>query len=206
MKLKTKPMGAYETNCYILSIDNKDFIIDPGVGAVDWVSQNVKNPVAILNTHGHFDHVWSNKELKEKFNIPIYCPKKDAFMLENDPFNQGTPPSKADFKVKPNEIVEIEGVEFKFLHFPGHTPGCSVIEFENIWFSGDFLFYRSIGRWDFPYSNAKEMLSSLKRVSLMKEDKVIYPGHGQKTTLFSEQEFLDYWIGVVRASINESYF
>ena len=64
MDIKVHPMGDYGTNCYIVSIDEKDFIIDPGVGATAWVKQNAKNPVAVLNTHGHFDHVWSNQEVK----------------------------------------------------------------------------------------------------------------------------------------------
>ena len=86
-------MGDYQTNCYIVTIDEKDFIIDPGVGATKWVKQNVKNPVAILNTHGHFDHVWSNKEVKELYNIKLYTPKDDTFMLEKDPYGFGMTPS-----------------------------------------------------------------------------------------------------------------
>ena len=108
MNIKMQPMGPYQTNCYIVTIDGKDLIIDPGVDATSWVLRNTTNPIAILNTHGHFDHVWSNQELKEELNIPLYCPKDDCFMLENDPFSQGTPKSVPDFKVKPNEkILEI---------------------------------------------------------------------------------------------------
>jgi len=64
------PMGAYQTNCYIVSNSKEELIIDPGMGATEWVLQNVKNPLAILNTHGHFDHVWSNSELKLYLKIP----------------------------------------------------------------------------------------------------------------------------------------
>ncbi|HIP31040.1 MAG TPA: MBL fold metallo-hydrolase, partial [Sulfurospirillum arcachonense] len=85
MTIKYQPMGAYQTNCYIVEVEGKEFIIDPGMDATDWVLKNTTNPVAILNTHGHFDHVWSNKELKEKLNIPIYVPKDDEFMLKDDP-------------------------------------------------------------------------------------------------------------------------
>ena len=56
MQIKMQPMGAYQKNCYILSVEGKDFIIDPGMNATSWVTENVKNPVAVLNTHGHFDH------------------------------------------------------------------------------------------------------------------------------------------------------
>lgn len=201
MQVKVQPMGPYQTNCYIATIDGKDFIIDPGVGATSWVLKNVKNPVAILNTHGHFDHVWSNKELKEKLHLPIYIPKDDAFMLENDPFSQGTPSSRADKIVKSDESVIIDGVEVKFWHFGGHTPGCSVIEIGDSWFSGDFLFEGSIGRWDFPYSDGKEMIKSLKKVVNFKGNFKIYPGHGGSTTLNREMKHIPYWIEQVKRSL-----
>jgi len=200
MQIKVKPMGDYQTNCYILNIDNKDYIIDPGINATAWVVKNCKNPVAILNTHGHFDHIWSNAELSKKLNIPIYCPKDDAFMLEKDPFNYGTPKSKASVLVKPNQKIKIEGAEFTFWHFPGHTPGCSVIEYNDIWFSGDFLFDGSIGRWDFPYSSAQDMAKSLQNLKNFKQNKQLLPGHGNSTTLKKELRHIDYWINVVKNS------
>ncbi len=200
MQVKFQPMGPYQTNCYIATVDGKDLIIDPGVGATSWVLKNVKNPVAILNTHGHFDHVWSNQALKEALNIPIYVPRKDAFMLSNDPFGQGTPSSTPDFQVKEDAVVDIEGIKVKFHHFSGHTQGCSVIEIGNIWFSGDFLFAGSIGRWDFPYSSAKDMLASLKKVSTMNGNFKIYPGHGGSTSLDREMKHIPYWTEQVRRS------
>ena len=136
-------MGDYQTNCYIVTIDQKDFIIDPGVGATSWVKEHVSNPVAILNTHAHFDHIWSDKELREDLNIKIYCPKDDAFMLLKDPFEQGTPSCEADVLIQPDEQVILEGVKITFHHFPGHTPGCSAIEIEDALFSGDFIFNNS---------------------------------------------------------------
>ncbi len=201
MQIKMRPMGVYQTNCYILSDEGRDFIIDPGVGAVEWVMENVKNPVAILNTHGHFDHIWSNKELKERLKIKIYAPKDDIFMLESDPLGQGTPPSKVDYAVDHDETVNIEGVNFLFRHFPGHTPGCSVIEKGSVWFSGDFLFRQSIGRWDFPASSAKDMALSLKKAMAIKEDFTIYPGHGPSTTLKEEQKVIPFWIKEVESGI-----
>jgi glyoxylase-like metal-dependent hydrolase (beta-lactamase superfamily II) len=197
MDIKYKPMGAYATNCYIVSVDNKDFIIDPGVDATKWVLANVKNPVAIFNTHGHFDHIWSNDEISKKLNIPIYCPRDDAFMLSEDPFKKGVPKSKASYLVKPDEVVNIEGVKFKFRHFPGHTPGNSVIEFQNIWFSGDFLFKDSIGRWDFPYSNANDMIKSLKKLKTIKNNYKLLPGHGEFSSLKNEIRMIDWWIDYV---------
>jgi glyoxylase-like metal-dependent hydrolase (beta-lactamase superfamily II) len=187
-------MGIYQTNCYIVDNGKESLIIDPGVGATEWVLKNAKNPVAILNTHGHFDHVWSNKELKERLNIPIYAPEADAFMLEDDPFKKGTPKTEANYKVKPEEVIKIGSFEMKFRHFPGHTPGCSVIEIGDVWFSGDFLFRGSIGRWDFPYSSPSDMAKSLRRVSKIEKNYTLYPGHDEKTTLKEEQRFILFWI------------
>lgn len=194
MKILVKPMGVYQTNCYIISNESGELIIDPGVGATDWVVKEIKNPLAILNTHGHFDHVWSNAELKKLLNIPIYCPKDDAFMLEKDPFSQGTPPSKADILVHGDEEYQIGSFDIKYLHFPGHTPGCSVIEIGENWFSGDFIFENSIGRVDFPYSNPEDMKKSIKKFLKIPHDKKIYPGHGNPTTIKKEQSRIGIWL------------
>ncbi len=194
MILKSKACGAYGTNCYIVECDGKEFIIDPGMEAASWVKKEVVHPVAILNTHGHFDHVWSNAELKRTFNIPIYAPKGDCFMLENDPFSQGTPSSVADVVVEGDETLNIEGIEVKFFHFPGHTPGCSVILIDNKLFSGDFIFNNSIGRYDFPYSNAEQMRESLEKFLTWNEDWEVYPGHGGATTVFKEQRNTPFWL------------
>lgn len=194
MKIKSRACGDYGTNCYIVEVNEHEIIIDPGMDATSWVLREVKSPVAILNTHGHFDHVWSNASLHEKLNIPIYAPRGDVFMLEGDPFGQGTPSSHADVVVEGNQTFEIAGVDVEFLHFPGHTPGCSVILIENVLFSGDFIFHNSIGRYDFPYSNAIHMRQSLERFLDLKENWEIYPGHGGKTTVFKEQANVPHWL------------
>jgi len=187
-------MGEYQTNCYIITINNKDFIIDPGVNATSWVKQNVTNPIAILNTHGHFDHVWDNKQLKKDLNLKIYCPRDDCFMLEKDPFEQGTPSCAADILIQPDQEITLEDIKIKFHHFPGHTPGCSAIEIENTLFSGDFIFNGSIGRVDFPYSSPGDMTLSIKKVLRWQKDIDIYPGHGSKTSLKQERNSLNNWL------------
>ncbi len=197
VKIKQKPCGMYMTNCYIAEVDGKEFIIDPGIDADKWVKQNVKNPVAILNTHGHFDHVWSNAELKEFYNIPIYTPKDDVFMLQNDPFSQNTPPSKTDVEVVGDEEFEIDGVKIKYLFFPGHTPGCSAILIEDMLFSGDFVFKDSIGRVDFPFSDAQDMKKSIEKFLKIQENYKIYPGHGESTTVWREQNTLPNWLNYI---------
>lgn len=187
-------MGEYQTNCYIVTINEKDFIIDPGVNATSWVKENVKNPVAILNTHGHFDHVWSNQELSEELGLKIYCPVDDAFMLQENQHGMGMPVSIPDVMVKNDEEFDFDGIKVKFHFFPGHTRGCSAIQIKDALFSGDFIFKGSIGRVDFPYSNPEDMLESLHKVLDWEEDVTIYPGHGPKTTLNNERKSLKNWI------------
>ncbi len=196
MKIVSKPLGSYQTNCYIISKNQKEIIIDPGVGATEWLSKNLKNPIAILNTHGHFDHVWSNQELKERYNIPIYISKFDAFMLQNDPFHQQTPKSKADYLIEPNQTIFIEEFEITFHHFPGHTPGSSLIEIDkSIAFSGDFIFKGSIGRVDFPYSNPNDMKKSINRfIKEFNRDIDILTGHGEKTDTEEAKKMLRYFL------------
>ena len=195
MQIKVQPMGEYQTNCYIATIDGKDFIIDPGVDATSWVLENVTNPVAILNTHGHFDHVWSNDALQKKLNIPLYTPRDDLMLLQGSGWMPDLPPSTPDFAVEPDSEIDFDGVKVTFHHFPGHCPGCSMIEIGDVMFSGDFIFERSIGRWDFPYSSATDMAKSLEKFKKFDFDKTLYPGHGNSTTIKQEQQYADYWIG-----------
>jgi len=194
MSVKVKPMGVYQTNCYIITQDGKDFIIDPGVGATAWVLRNITNPIAILNTHGHFDHVWSNDELQNKLNIPLYTPKGDVMLLSSSDWMPDLPPSTPDIVVEPNQEFDFDGVKVKFHHYPGHCPGCSMIEIGEAMFSGDFIFERSIGRTDFPYSSPEDMKDSLRRFKTLDYDRTVYPGHGATTTIKQEQQYADYWI------------
>lgn len=193
-KILLKPMGVLETNCYIVFLPKGEVIIDPGMDAAEWVIANVQNPIAIFNTHGHFDHVWSNYELQTKLQIPIYTPKSDAFMLLHDPFGYGMASSVPDFEVKEDAKFEIGGSEIEFLHFPGHTPGCSAIKIADMLFSGDFIFKDSIGRTDFPYSSPEDMKKSILRFLEIKENFKIYPGHGESTTSKAEQKSLSFWL------------
>ena len=195
MTIKVQAMGMYQTNCYIASVDGKDFIIDPGVGATQWVKENVNNPVAILNTHGHFDHVWSNAELQKELGVKLYTPKGDVMLLSSSAWMPDLPPSTPDVEVQPDETIDFDGTKVTFQHFPGHSPGCSMIEIEDAMFSGDFIFEQSIGRTDFPYSSPQDMKKSLQKFKTIPYDKVLYPGHGNPTTIKKEQQYADYWIG-----------
>jgi len=189
MQVKVKPCGEYQTNCYIIN----DIIIDPGVGATEWISKNA-NPKAILLTHGHFDHVWSVAELKEKYDIPVFIHKDDEFMLSEDIFNIGVPKTKADILIDEDKTIKIDDIEVSFKHFPGHTPGCMTIEIDKFMFSGDFIFNGSIGRVDFPYSSPKLMKKSFDKFLKLNYDKIVLPGHGDKTTIKNEQKNIkEFW-------------
>lgn len=190
-------MGQYQTNCYIVTVDGKDFIIDPGVGATEWVLENVENPAAILNTHGHFDHVWSNASLQRELKVPLVINKEDSFLLQTEQFGMSFEKSRPDIEVEGDGKIDIEGVEIGFLHFPGHTPGSSVIDFGDAWFSGDFIFKGSIGRVDFPYSSPEQMRESLRKFGRIEYDRPVYPGHGEATTIKNEQKYIDYWLRAI---------
>jgi glyoxylase-like metal-dependent hydrolase (beta-lactamase superfamily II) len=194
MKILSKPMGVFQTNCYIIHTSKGEIIIDPGIGAAEWVEQNVSNPLAILNTHGHYDHVCSNYKLQTKLKIPLYTPKQDVFMLQNDMFGNGMDPSEPDICVENNEIFIIGDETVEFLHFPGHTPGCSAIKIRNNIFSGDFIFKDSIGRTDFPYGSPEDMKKSILKFLKIEEDFIVFPGHGQSTSVKAEQKNLPSWL------------
>lgn len=189
--------GEYKTNAYILQFDDFEFVIDPGYHATEWVLDNVKNLRAILITHGHFDHIWDVAELQKKTKAKVYCPLQDSFMLETDCFKLGLTTCKADVCIENDKNVvcmDIDGVMVKYWHFPGHTPGCSVIEVNGHMFSGDFIFNRSIGRYDFPYSNSHDMKESLERFLLIKDDFPLHPGHGEDTSVLAESTNIPAWI------------
>lgn len=193
VKILSKSFGAYATNCYILIKDCGEIIIDPGDGALEFVRQNCKNLLAILNTHCHFDHIYDDKKIKDEYNLPIYVPKDDAFLCSKDPFGMIEEPFNPDFLVEPDGSLQIADFTLKFHHFAGHTPGCSMIETNGVMFSGDFLFKGSIGRYDFPFSSKIEMKNSLKKALNLGEF-VLYPGHGEKTSMSEAREFISYFI------------
>lgn len=195
MELISKPCGDLATNCYILKKPCGQIIIDPGDNSFDFVIQNAQNPLAILCTHGHFDHVFDAKKLKNHFNIPIYLPKGDEIMTKSNQFGMLANPFEPDFLVVGGEKIIIKDWEILFHHFPGHTPGTSMIEVENTMFSGDFIFYGSIGRSDFELSNPFDMKKSIQKV-LEYPNYELYPGHGPKTNLDKERANLKYFLNL----------
>ena len=194
MQILKKAFGEYVTNCYILKGEQGDLVIDPGQGSFDWVMQNTGKIAAVLNTHGHFDHVYDDAKL-QRAGAKIYIHEDDAFMLRADPFETMPEPIEADVLVKGQEqSFEIAGFNVKFSLFAGHTPGSCMIEVDGVIFSGDVIFKGSIGRWDFPFSSGEQMRESLHKILQIKGDFTLYPGHGPNTSLAAERQNLKYFL------------
>jgi len=200
MKLQILNVGPLYVNCSIFSVNDKCIIFDPGddFSEIDeYIGKNNLTPLFILNTHGHFDHIGAVNELKKKYNIPFYVSKKDEQIMEDSAKQAvvfGLPPRKApiiDKDVNDNDTFEIEGVKIRAIATPGHTPGgmCYLIENQNILISGDSLFYLSIGRTDFPYSDFDALVNAIKnKLFKLPNETVVIPGHGDKTTIGFEKQ------------------
>ena len=194
MQILKKAFGEYVTNCYILKGEQSDLVIDPGQGSFDWVMQNTGKIAAVLNTHGHFDHVYDDAKL-QRVGAKIYIHEDDAFMLRADPFETMPESIEADVLIKGQEqSLEIAGFNIKFSLFAGHTPGSCMIEAGGVIFSGDVIFKGSIGRWDFPFSSGAQMRESLHKILQIKGDFTLYPGHGPNTSLAAERQNLKYFL------------
>jgi len=199
MEIEKMAMGEYSTNCYILHFDNFELLIDTGVDALAWIENRVSNPVAILLTHGHFDHVWDMYKVAKKYNIKVFINSRDKVFLENDPFEKMVELYQPQYitLLEDNASLNFNGVDVIFHHFPGHSEGSSLIEIGKHYFSGDFIFRDSIGRFDFPYSDGRKMKNSLeKAISTLNETFLIYPGHGGATTLKMEKNNLRMWMNI----------
>lgn len=200
MKLQILNVGPLYVNCSIFSVNDKCIIFDPGddFPEIDqYIERNKLTPLYILNTHGHFDHIGAVNDLKENYNIPFYVSKRDEQIMEDSAKQAaifGLPARKSpiiDKNVNDGDIFEIEGVKIKAIATPGHTPGgmCYLIENQNILISGDTLFYLSIGRTDFSYSDFKTLVSSIKnKLFKLPDETVVIPGHGDKTTIGFEKK------------------
>ena len=196
-------VGSVFTNCYFLK--NKEteemLIVDPGDNA-DRIEQKVLEmqgrPVAILLTHGHYDHILEVPKLQERWKeIPVYCNAKDIpeSLTEYD-MGQQFPTVRAFKNVKTiedgQELV-IAGTEITVMETPGHTPGSVLFLTKDAIFTGDTIFQGSIGRTDFEGGNERQMMQSLRKINnLAIEDITLCPGHGDTTTLKWERAHNSY--------------
>lgn len=160
MDIKKIIVGDLETNCYILTIDNECLIIDPG-DDFSLIKDNLKDKKVIgcLVTHFHPDHIGALEEVISYYDVEVNKPKYGKFNYE---------------------IIET----------PGHTFDSKTFYFKNIntMFTGDFIFYRSIGRTDLG-GNDEDMKKSLDNIKKYEDNIIIYPGHGPSTTLGEEKQY-----------------
>ena len=165
-------VGILSTNCYILEKEGEILIIDPGDNASEIEKHINGKLIGIIITHYHFDHVGALNELVNKYNIKVY----DINNLKEGSNKIGT-------------------FEFEMIKTPGHKSDLISLLFDNKHlFCGDFIFEGSIGRTDFPTGNMEEMQESIRKIINMDPNIIIYPGHGNITTLKKEIPNLNMYI------------
>lgn len=201
MILKRVEVSSMAVNCYIVGCEETKevAVIDPGGnarGILKVLEDNGLKAVYIINTHGHIDHIGANRAIKDATGARVLIHRNDAKMLTNAVSNfsfmmgqQVTSPPAEDF-IDEGDIIKIgTTVELKVIHTPGHSLGGICLATDNIIFSGDTLFYGSIGRTDFPGGSYQDLISNIKNKLLCYDDDVVvYPGHGPATTIGFERK------------------
>ena len=175
-------------------------IIDPGdnAGKIEQkILEMQGKPMAILLTHGHFDHILAAEEIRKKYNIPIYADQKEEKTLQDARINltayQGNGYTlKADVYLTDLQVEELAGFSVQMIETPGHTAGscCYYLKDEDVLFSGDTVFCGSVGRTDFPGSSSAAIVNSLHRLlDALPDETEVYPGHDVSTTIGYEKRY-----------------
>lgn len=196
LTLKTFIVGDLANNCYLIfsKKSKKGFIIDcpsPTRALGEFIESNSLEILFIALTHAHFDHIAGLLD----FDTPFYVHAADSPFLNNAQLN-GSSFFSRPFVIerKPSFYDETSGlsfddVSFRIIHTPGHTPGSVAISYKGWLFSGDTLFYRSVGRTDIPQASQKRLLDSIHtKLLVLPSETVVYPGHGPATTIGEEKE------------------
>ena len=197
MTVHTLSLGALDTNCYIVWDDQRiGMVIDPADGAekiLAFIEEENLTIAAVVLTHAHFDHLLAAQDVCAATSAPLYVGKRDEEALADPVRNlsgvfQMCPPIRlrADKTLSEGDTVQVGELSFSVLETPGHTPGCVCLMGENVLFSGDTLFRDSIGRVDFPGGDIPAMLTSLRRLTMLPAETVVYSGHGPVTTMARE--------------------
>ncbi|MDD3225777.1 MAG: MBL fold metallo-hydrolase [Clostridium sp.] len=194
MEINIIPAGIYDANCYILFDEdtNNAVVIDPG-GDSDLILDEIKelkaNVKMILLTHGHADHTGAVIELRNMFGCSAYINDKDAHMMKKNIDIYGKEEECGDKFVHDGDVLHFDNHEIKCFETPGHTPGgmCYLID-KNV-FTGDTLFYRSIGRTDLEGGDYDEIIKSINtKLMILDDDVDVYTGHGPKTNIGFERK------------------
>ena len=193
-----------QENCFVVSDETKECaIIDCGAFyqeerdmIIDYIKKNQLKPKHLLATHGHLDHNFGNSYMQKEFGLTPKVHHKDKFLMES--IKQQAQlllgldlteeqPKDIDYLTK-DDIIEFGNQRFTIIETPGHTPGSVFFynEKEHIAFSGDTIFKRSIGRTDLEGGSMFQMIQSLRFVSQLPDNTILYPGHGESTTIGDE--------------------
>ncbi len=201
--VKNMVLGMIMTNCYIAYADvvKEAFIVDPADSADEIqlkITELGVKPVAILLTHGHFDHIGAVDELRDKYKIKVYVYEDEKDVMTSDA-NLASMIGKrmsveADEYLRDLQTIIIGGEKIQVIHTPGHTKGscCFYLPDEKVLFSGDTMFCQSFGRTDFPTGSMSQLISSIKNRLLKLDDDVkVYPGHNEETKIGFERHMYD---------------
>jgi len=195
LTVKRFVVGGMRNNCYLVydAHSKKAFLVDassPCEEIMRFISHEELHLDFIILTHGHFDHIAD----VECFNVPFYIHEADAEFLTDPRINAslfcGNPISvKAHpIIVNSNTVLDFEGNNIEIIHTPGHTPGGICLKIEHWLFSGDTLFYRSVGRTDIPLSSHDDIISSIQfKLFALPDNTKVFPGHGEETTIGYEK-------------------
>ncbi|RKX92754.1 MAG: MBL fold metallo-hydrolase [Spirochaetes bacterium] len=200
MKIITRSVGILSANCHIIIEDEGAIVIDPG-GNPELIYPIIseKKLLYIINTHGHYDHIGANNDLKARFDTKLLIHKDDYEMLVNPDLNLSIMVDSQFISVLPDKLLE-DGDELGFfdhkleiIHTPGHTEGSICIKIGNFLFSGDTLFYHSIGRTDLPGGDFNKLKNSIKKKLYKLDDEtLVYTGHGPNTTIGEEKKLNEF--------------
>ncbi len=182
----------FSSNTYILKNKGNDecIIIDPGFDTdiIDnEIQENNLKPIAIVSTHGHFDHIVSVAFLKNKYCIPFYLHEKDIkisqsanFFLKVAQLDYKIETPKPDFLFKGEyDCLSLNGIEMEIYNFPGHSPGSCILKIDNNLFSGDILYKNGLGAGSIPKENPEQLKRSILKIfNIFNNDNLVLPGHG----------------------------
>ncbi len=198
MNVKAVSVGELGTNCYIVYNDNTGIIIDPGdQGEKIWrvVCELGISVSTVILTHYHFDHVGAVDYVCQMTGAKLAIGEHDSDSYQNPPsiFSFAKPPvKKIDILLHDGDEITIGSDKLKVLHTPGHTPGGISLIGENFAFCGDTLFCESVGRTDFPGGSFTEERASVMKLLELKNETVLYCGHGPSTTVMHEKKYNPY--------------